>query len=48
MSFRKINAKQEIEKAIKKNPELKKHMDAAEEEYKAIKEGKLNKKFGDE
>lgn len=47
MPFRKVNSKQETEKAIKKNPELKKYMDEAEEEYKSIKESRLNKKFGD-
>lgn len=48
MPFREINVKEKIEKAIKKNPELKRYMDAADQEYKAIKEGKLNKKIGDE
>lgn len=47
MSFRKTNAKEEIEKAIKKNPKLKKEIQKSEKEWENIKSEKLNKRFGE-
>lgn len=46
LPFRKINAKEEIKKAIEKNPELEKYLKEAQREYEDIKVGKSNKKFG--
>lgn len=46
MPFRKVDVQKEIEKAIKKNPELEELMKQGEKEYEDIKSGKLKKKFG--
>ena len=47
MPFKKVNPKEEIDKAIKNNPELEKEIKKADKEYEDVKAGKTNKKFGD-